>query len=74
MATPDPLIELDPAAAHERWLATGSFQLVMRWAGDDVARLHAVARARGYKNGRVYYRLKAQREAAENALLRAIEF
>ena len=46
----------------------------MRWAGDDVARLHAVARARGYKNGRVYYRLKAQREAAENALLRAIEF
>jgi DNA repair protein RadD len=71
---PDPLIELDPATAHERWLATGSYQSVMRWAGDDVARLHAVAQARGYKSGWVYYRLKTQREAAENALLRAIEF
>jgi DNA repair protein RadD len=71
---PDPLIELDPATAHERWLATGSFQSVMNWAGLNEARLRAVAQARGYKSGWVYYRLKAQREAAENALLRAIEF
>jgi DNA repair protein RadD len=74
VAAPDPLIELDPATAHERWLVTGSFQSVTRWAGDDVTRLHAVARARGYKAGWVYMRLKAQREAAENALLRAIQF
>lgn len=69
-----PLLELDAMTAHERWLATGSFKSVKNWAGLNEARLHAVARARGYKSGWVYYRLKVQREAAENALLRAIEF
>jgi len=66
---PDPLIELDPTTAHERWLATGQFQAVMRWAGSNEARLRAVARARGYKPGWVYYRLKAERDAATNAIL-----
>ena len=41
---PDPLVELDPATAHERWLANGTFQAVMRWAGSNEARLRAVAR------------------------------
>ena len=66
---PDPLIELDPTTAHERWLATGPFQAVTRWAGSDERRLRAVARARGYKPGWVYYRLKAERDAADNAVL-----
>jgi superfamily II DNA or RNA helicase len=66
---PDPLIELDPTTAHERWLATGPFQAVTRWAGSDETRLRAVARARGYKPGWVYYRLKAERDAADNAVL-----
>ena len=60
---PDPLIELDPATAFERWLATGPFTAVTRWAGSDEARLRAVARARGYKPGWVYFRLKAERDA-----------
>jgi DNA repair protein RadD len=73
-STSQPLVQIDPANAHEHWLATGKFDAVMRWAGNDETRLHAVARARGYRAGWVYYRLKTQREAAENALLRAIEF
>jgi DNA repair protein RadD len=68
---PDPLIELDPATAFERWLATGSFAAVTRWAGSDEARLHAVAKARGYKPGWVYWRLKAERDAADDVLLTA---
>ena len=60
--------------AHERWLATGSFKSAMNWAGLNEARLRAVARARGYKSGWIYYRLKTQRETGENALLRATEF
>jgi DNA repair protein RadD len=70
-ATPDPLIELDPATAHQRWLATGSFQAVTAWAGDDEARLRKVAQARGYKQGWVYWRLKKTRDAAEDAILTA---
>jgi superfamily II DNA or RNA helicase len=70
----DPLIELDPATAHTRWLAGGSFKAVMAWAGDDEDRLHEVAAARGYKPGWIYWRLKTQREAADRALLEAIEF
>jgi hypothetical protein len=41
----------------------------MRWAGDDEMRLRAVARARGYKPGWVWWRLKTAREAAEDAML-----
>jgi DNA repair protein RadD len=70
-AAPDPLIELDPATAHQRWLATGSFQAVTAWAGDDEARLRKVAQARGYKQGWVYWRLKKTRDAAEDAILTA---
>ena len=69
--TPEPLIELDPATAHQHWLATGSFQAVVTWAGDDPARLHEVAQARGYKPGWVYWRLKKTRDAAEDAVLTA---
>jgi superfamily II DNA or RNA helicase len=70
----DPLIELDPATAHEHWLADGPFKSVMQWAGVDEARLHEVARARNYKSGWVWFRLKAQREAADRELLKALEF
>lgn len=73
-SAPDPLIELDPATAHERWLAHGSFKAVMEWAGEDESRLREVAAARGYKPGWVYYRLKHHREAAEDALLRTLQF
>jgi superfamily II DNA or RNA helicase len=68
---PDPLIEVDPATAHERWLAHGEFKAVTRWAGSDEARLHAIAAARGYKPGWVYWRLRAQRDAADAATLAA---
>jgi superfamily II DNA or RNA helicase len=64
---PAPLIELDSATALESWLAKASFTAVTRWAGIDEARLRAVAAARGYKKGWVYYRLKDMREAAERA-------
>ena len=57
----DPLIEVDPATAHARWLATGSFKHVINWAGKDEARLRAVAEARNYKPGWVYHRLKPSR-------------
>jgi DNA repair protein RadD len=53
---PAPLIELDPATAHERWLATGPFNAVTRWAGRDEQRLHAIAAARGYRPGWVWHR------------------
>jgi hypothetical protein len=36
---------------------------VMKWAGLNEARLQAIARARGYKPGWVYYRLLTAREA-----------
>jgi hypothetical protein len=68
-AASEPLVELDPATAHERWLAHGSFKDVARWAGDDEARLREVAQARGYKPGWVYWRLKKTRDAAEDAIL-----
>ena len=74
ITNPEPLIELDPATAHERWLAHGSFKAVIEWAGDDERRLQEVAAARGYKSGWVYFRLKAKREAADNALLRVLQF
>ena len=67
-----PLLKLDAMTAHERWLATGSFKSVMNWAGLNEARLHEVARARGYKSGWVYYRLKTAREASEDELVRAV--
>jgi superfamily II DNA or RNA helicase len=73
--TPNPLIELDPATAHERWLATGSFKAVTDWAGTNEARLRQVAAARGYKPGWVWHRLnQPYRRAADAALLRAIDF
>jgi superfamily II DNA or RNA helicase len=61
-ATPEPLIELDPATAHRRWLAQGTFQTVIQWAGRDEARLREVAAARGYKSGWVFHRLKPSRQ------------
>jgi superfamily II DNA or RNA helicase len=61
---PDPLIELDPARAHEHWLATGQFSAVIRWAGDDETRLNAIAQARRYKPGWVWHRLKHTRQHA----------
>jgi superfamily II DNA or RNA helicase len=62
-AIPDQLIELTPEQAHARWLATGEFHDVIRWAGRDETRLHAVAQARGYKRGWVYYRMRPPRAA-----------
>jgi superfamily II DNA or RNA helicase len=62
-AIPDQLIELTPEQAHTHWLATGEFHDVIRWAGRDETRLHAVARARGYKRGWVYYRMRPSRAA-----------
>jgi superfamily II DNA or RNA helicase len=70
-ATPDPLIKLDPEQTFEGWLANGSFKDVMRWAGSDETRLHQVARAGGYGAGWVWWRLKAEREAADAAILNA---
>jgi DNA repair protein RadD len=70
----DPLVELDPTTAHVRWLANGTFKSVMEWAGENEARLHQVAAARGYKPGWVWYRLKAKRDAADTALLEAVGF
>jgi DNA repair protein RadD len=61
-ATPEPLIELDPATAHRRWLAQGPFSSVIQWAGRDEARLREVAAARGYKTGWVYHRLRPPRQ------------
>jgi superfamily II DNA or RNA helicase len=69
---PDPLSELDPATAHQRWLAAGEFKAVMKWAGGDVTRLQAIATARNYKPGWLYHVLKHQRHAAENAALAAV--
>jgi superfamily II DNA or RNA helicase len=60
--TPDPLVELDPATAHERWLAQGSFKDVSQWAGDDETRLRQVAKARNYKPGWVWHRLRTSRQ------------
>jgi superfamily II DNA or RNA helicase len=68
---PDPLIELDPATAHERWLAAGEFKAVMQWAGNDIARLQAIAAARNYKPGWIYHVLKHRRDAADNAVVAA---
>jgi DNA repair protein RadD len=67
-----PLVELDPANGFEQWLAQGSFRAVTEWAGTNEERLRAVARARGYQPGWVWYRLKQTREAEDNALLEAI--
>jgi superfamily II DNA or RNA helicase len=61
-ATPEPLIEFDPATAHRRWLAQGPFPSVIQWAGRDEARLREVAAARGYKAGWVFHRLKHSRQ------------
>lgn len=69
--TPEPLVEIDPANAFEHWLANGPFNAVVRWAGNNEARLRQVANARGYKPGWVYYRLKGERDAADAAILHA---
>jgi superfamily II DNA or RNA helicase len=69
---PDPLVELDPATAHERWLANGQFKAVMQWAGNDIARLQAIATARNYKPGWIYHVLKHQRRAADDAVMAAV--
>jgi DNA repair protein RadD len=69
---PAPLVEIDPATAHERWLANGPFRSVIEWAGTNEARLRAVAAARGYKPGWVYWRLKETRNAADSAILSAV--
>ena len=58
---PDPLVELDPALAQQRWLATGPFKHVISWAGRDEMRLREIAAARNYKPGWVYHRLKPSR-------------
>jgi DNA repair protein RadD len=70
-AAPEPLIELDPATAHQRLLSVAAFKDVTKWAGDDPARLREVAQARGYKPGWIYHRLKGQRDASDNAVLEA---
>jgi hypothetical protein len=59
---PDPLVELDPAIAHQRWLATCSFKHVISWAGNNETRLRAIAEARGYRPGWIYHRLKPSRQ------------
>jgi DNA repair protein RadD len=69
---PDPLIEFDPATAHERWLANGPFKAVTRWAGSDEKRLRAVATARGYKPGWIFHPLKNERDAAYAAVLSSV--
>jgi superfamily II DNA or RNA helicase len=51
------LSEID-AADEAAWLAAASYDTAIHWAGHDQARLRLVARARGYKPGWVYYRLK----------------
>jgi DNA repair protein RadD len=67
-----PLVEITPADGFERWLAHGQFSAVTEWAGTNEARLHQVARARGYQPGWVYYRLRYTREADDNALMEAV--
>jgi superfamily II DNA or RNA helicase len=57
----DPVVELDPALAQQRWLATGPFKHVIAWAGKDEMRLREIAAARNYKPGWVYHRLKPSR-------------
>jgi hypothetical protein len=44
----------------------------MRWAGNDVTRLQAIAAARNYKPGWIYHVLKHQRDAADNSVLNAV--
>jgi DNA repair protein RadD len=67
-----PLVEITPADGFEQWLAKGSFRAVTEWAGTNEERLRAVARARGYRAGWVWHRLRQTREAEDNALLEAI--
>ena len=40
------------------WLSTASYATVVEWAGRDWRRLDQVCRARGYKPGWIYHRLK----------------
>jgi hypothetical protein len=56
----------------QRRLAHASFKAVVNWAGADEARLRAVARARHYRIGWVFWRLKAARDATDDALRKAI--
>jgi hypothetical protein len=69
---PDPLIYLDPATAHQRWLVHGKAKDVIRWAGTDVNRLREVAAARNYKPGWIWHRLKGRRNPGDDAILRAV--
>ena len=41
-----------------------SYLLALRWAGESEDRLRLLARARGYKRGWVWHRLKELREGA----------
>jgi superfamily II DNA or RNA helicase len=68
IAKPEPLVALDSADAFDHWLAHAPFKAVIRWAGDNPARLGQVAAARHYKDGWVWHRLQAAR--ASNTLVR----
>jgi DNA repair protein RadD len=54
---PSRLIEPPPEVVNAAWLASANFASVTKWAGRNEMRLHAVARARGYAPGWVWYRL-----------------
>ncbi len=56
------LDEIDAAAAD--WLTSISYGEALDWAGADKARLREVARARGYKPGWIYWRLKEAQNVA----------
>jgi superfamily II DNA or RNA helicase len=71
-ARPEPLIQVDPADAHRHWLAYGKSEAVFAWAGTNEARLWEVARARNYKPGWVWHRLKPHRDANDEAVLRTV--
>ena len=70
-AVSQPLQLLDGMSAHERWLATCAYGAVIKWAGLNEARLREVAKARGYKPGWVFYRLKTVR-THDDQIMRAI--
>jgi DNA repair protein RadD len=51
-------VELTEITDSSSWLTTVPFSDAVGWAGRDLGRLTQVARARGYKPGWVYYRMK----------------
>lgn len=61
-----PHVEVNTGALVEvptQTLMTMPYGTALRWAGDDAARLRLVAKARGYKRGWVFHRLRERREA-----------